>query len=63
MVGDGSRIRFWKDVWGGEEALCITFPTLFSLAVQKDAMIREIWDFRTKVVGPLGLAGHSMTGK
>ena len=28
----------------GEEALCITFPTLFSLAVQKDAMIREIWD-------------------
>ena len=29
---------------GGEEALCITFPTLFSLAVQKDAMILEIWD-------------------
>ena len=24
--------------------MCITFPTLFSLAVQKDAMIREIWD-------------------
>ena len=29
---------------GGEEALCITFPMLFSLAVQKDAMIREFWD-------------------
>ena len=27
---------------GGEESLCITFPTLFSLAVQKDALIREI---------------------
>ena len=24
--------------------MCITFPTLFSLAVQKDVMIREIWD-------------------
>ena len=44
VVGDGSRIRFWKDVWGAEEALCITFPTLFSLVVQKDALIREIWD-------------------
>ena len=41
MVG---RIRFWKDVWGGEETLCITFSTLFSLAIQKDALIREIWD-------------------
>ena len=45
VVGDGSRISFWKDVsGGGGEALCITFWTLFSLAVQKDAMIREIWD-------------------
>ena len=49
VVGDGSGIRFWKDVLGGgggggEEALCITFLTLFSLAVQKDALIREIWD-------------------
>ena len=33
---------FGKMSGGGEEALCITFPTLFSLAVQKDAMIREI---------------------
>ena len=44
VVGDGSKIRFWKDVWGGEEALCITFLTLFSLTVQKDALLREIWD-------------------
>ena len=46
VVGDGTRIRFWKDVWGGggDEALCLTFPTLFSLAAQKDVMIREFWD-------------------
>ena len=31
MIGDGSRIRFWKDVWSGEEALCRAFSTLFSL--------------------------------
>ena len=44
VIGDGSRVRFWKDVWGGEQALCITFPTLFSLAVRKDALIREVLD-------------------
>ena len=61
VVGDDSRVRFWKDVWGGEEALCIMFPTLFSLAVRKDALIREVWDQRMKVVGPLSLASPSMT--
>ena len=44
VVGEGSRVRFWKDVWGGEEVLCITFLTLFSSAVRKDALIREVWD-------------------
>ena len=44
MIGDGSRVSFWKDVWGGEEALCRAFPTLFSFAVRKDALIREVWD-------------------
>ena len=44
VIGDGSRISFWKDVWGREEALCRVFPTLFSLAVRKDALMREVWD-------------------
>ena len=44
VIGDGSRVRFWKDVWSGEEAFCIMFPTLFSLAVRKDALIKEVWD-------------------
>ena len=24
--------------------LCMAFPTLFGLAVQKEALIREVWD-------------------
>ena len=43
-LGDNRRIRFWKDVWCGEEALCSLFPTMFSLAVQKDAMVSELWN-------------------
>ena len=44
VIGDGSRVSFWKDVWGGKEALCRAFPTLFSLVIRKDAFIREVWD-------------------
>ena len=44
VIGDGNRVSFWKDVLVGEEALCRAFPTLFSLAVRKEALIREVWD-------------------
>ena len=44
VIGDGSSVIFWKDVWVGEEALCKAFPTLFSLVVRKKALIREVWD-------------------
>ena len=44
MIGDDSRVNFWKDFWCGEVALCMAYPTLFSLAVRKDALIREVWD-------------------
>ena len=42
MIGDGSRVSFWKDVWVGEEALCKVFPALFSLEVRKEALIRGV---------------------
>ena len=44
MIGDGSRVSFWKDFWCGEGASCIAYPTLFSLIVRKEALIREVWD-------------------
>ena len=39
MIGDGR-----KDSWRGEVALCMAYPTLFSLVVRKEAWIREVWD-------------------
>ena len=60
VIGDGSRVGFWKDVWVGEEALCRAFPTLFSLVVRKEALIREVWTHRMKADGPLVLVGLLM---
>ena len=44
FLGDGRRINFWKDVWRGEEALCSIHPSLFNLALNKEATIADMWD-------------------
>ena len=43
-LGDGRRINFWKDVWCGEEALCSSYPSLFNLALNKEATVVNTWD-------------------
>ena len=43
-LGDGKRINFWKDVWCGEEALCSIYPSLFNLALNKEATVADTWD-------------------
>ena len=44
VLGDGRRINFWKDVWCGGEALCARFPSLFNLALNKEARVADIWE-------------------
>ena len=44
-LGNGRRIRFWKDVWCGEEALSLMFPNLFRLTAQKNARVAELWNW------------------
>ena len=44
QIGDGSRVSFWKDLWCGEEVLCRSFPTSFSLAINKEVVVRDVWD-------------------
>ena len=43
-VGDGRRVRFWKDKWCGNNTLRDAFPSLFALAVSKDAWVADCWD-------------------
>ena len=30
-MGDGRRVRFWKDRWCGDDTLSLSFPSLFAL--------------------------------
>ena len=43
-VGNGRRVRFWKDKWCGDEALCVSFSSLYGLAVSKVVWVAEVWD-------------------
>ena len=42
-VGNGRRVRFWRDRWCGDSPLCLLFPSLFVLAVDKEARVADIW--------------------
>jgi hypothetical protein len=41
VPGEGSRIRFWEDIWCGDRALKDAFPDLFSIASNKGASIAD----------------------
>ncbi|RVX10825.1 hypothetical protein CK203_018356 [Vitis vinifera] len=36
IVGDGTRVKFWKDVWCENQSLENAFPNLFNLIVNKE---------------------------
>jgi hypothetical protein len=38
-LGDGSKIRFWDDVWCREMTLKEAFPILYGIAREKDAFV------------------------
>jgi hypothetical protein len=40
-VGDGSRIRFWHDIWCGEQPLKEAFPDFFQIASNKEAWVKD----------------------
>ena len=62
-VGNGRRVRFWKDFWCEEEPLALTFPSLFSLTVNKEAMVADVWNLvGEEGVGPLVSLDLSMIG-
>jgi hypothetical protein len=40
-VGDGSKTRFWTDIWCGTCRLKEGFPELFRIARNKEALVRD----------------------
>ena len=43
VVGNGRRVKFWKDGWCGDEPLCVSLPSLFALASSKEAWVADLW--------------------
>ena len=43
-VGNGRRVRFWRDRWCGDDLLCESFPSLFALSIEKEAWVADVWD-------------------
>ncbi|CAJ2663797.1 unnamed protein product [Trifolium pratense] len=41
-IGNGVFTRFWVDKWVGDTPLCVSFPRLFSLSLQKLACVSEV---------------------
>ncbi|KAJ9676777.1 hypothetical protein PVL29_022006 [Vitis rotundifolia] len=44
QVGNGRRVKFWKDKWCSDEPLCESFPSLYSISLTKDAWVSEVWN-------------------
>ena len=44
IVGNGWMVRFWRDRWCGDSPLCVSFPSLFALSVDKEEWVADIWD-------------------
>ena len=60
-MGDGRRVRFWKDIWCGNIPLCEAFPSLFALAVSQDAWVVDCWDSVGDVGGWIPCFSRSFT--
>ena len=44
IAGNGTKIRFWTDVWCTGTALSQSFPHLFAMVVHRNATVEEMWD-------------------
>ena len=42
VVGDGEKIRFWEDLWWGDQPLGIQYPRLFRVVIDKNIPISSI---------------------
>jgi hypothetical protein len=49
-VGIGLKIRFWQDIWCGDQPLKHAFPSLFSIARYKEAWVKDNFIWRNRII-------------
>jgi len=42
-VGDGLKTEFWNEIWLGEDNLRNLFPHLYTLSLQSNATVAQVW--------------------
>jgi hypothetical protein len=42
---DGSKVKFWHDLWCGDKAFKEAFPYFYGIACAKDALVALSWSF------------------
>ncbi|GKV48894.1 hypothetical protein SLEP1_g55681 [Rubroshorea leprosula] len=45
-IGNGSRVAFWDDKWGGDKPLKDLFPRLYALSLNKEGMLKDMGFWR-----------------
>jgi len=48
-LGRGDKIRFWEDVWVGNNNLKTLFPILFSISLNQEQRVEEVGEWRESV--------------
>ena len=43
MVGDEIKIRFWEDLWWGDQPLCLQFLRLFRVITTKNLFVSFVF--------------------
>lgn len=44
IIGDGTKIKFWEDIWFGSTSLVVHFWPLYIICNDCNATIAEVWD-------------------
>lgn len=44
MIGNGQRVRFWRNIWCCEAPLAVYSMELFTIASNQDAWEDEVWN-------------------
>jgi hypothetical protein len=47
-VGDGSKVRFWHDLWCEDQPLKISYPDLLNIACCKYAWVADFMQFQNR---------------
>jgi hypothetical protein len=43
-LGNGCKVRFWRDVWVGNSSLALQFWKIYSIVNEQNKIVADLWD-------------------